>query len=99
MTIETEDDNINLLDGLKPSRRQRCKRVIADLKKLVVDKDVSRFKVGRVYTCLTSNCVMLINEIAPHPVSRVPTAYGFLIDEDGYKPHYEPLYMLGVEFI
>jgi len=46
--------------------------------------DVSRFKVGKAYRFKQDPaCCMYIAEIGPHPLSRLPTAYGLKVNGQG----------------
>lgn len=84
--------------GFVRSKKQRLKAEITTAK-AILTKDVSKYKVGRVYTILASEDLMLITEIGPHPLSRIPTAYGLRITVNGHDHAYTPLCTLGNEFI
>ena len=98
MTVEFKPAVESPLQGFKMSDKQRLKLVVGLLEG-VLKIDVSRFKVGRVYHIRNSDNLMMINDIGHHPVSRVPTAYGFQINTEGHSPHYIELYELGKEFV
>lgn len=89
-------------DLLKPNRRVIIQSKIKEVKDRA-SKDVSRFKIGQVY-CVSGNLneMLIINEIGPHPLDRLPCGYGTLLkytEDDGSiavtdEPGYLHLYLL-----
>lgn len=72
-------------------------RIKANLKlaRQLVEQDVSAFKINSAYRLKEDNCkVLLINDIGPDPISRLPTGYGLLVTTEGVQPASYPLSVL-----
>jgi len=95
-------DTINLDDHLLPgfvaSTSSKLKANIQAAKKLNTF-DGSKFKVGFAYRLKADkDKALLINELGPHPISRLQCGYGLLISQDGYEPGYIHLHELAEVF-
>lgn len=86
-----DDDDVTEGDVLLFNATVRLRTQLKKARDLVA-LDVTHFKKNHAYRLKSDrHRILLINDIGPDPISRLPTGYGLFITADGFEPGYAAL--------